>query len=117
MIQFAAEDRHTARHRLVTFEWQMVEDLERWRDTDPETGRHVVELIERAIENPRTFRGRPKRLGGLRGAWNVRITKAHRLFYLVDDYGIHFLSCYAHDLPDSTWRALHEDSFQIPWRD
>lgn len=96
--------------RSVMYDPQMEPDLERWLADDPDTGARVVELIELAIQNPKRGRGRPKRLGGLRGVWSRRITHHHRLFYLVDGDVLRFLACWGHDLPDHMHTDLRERS-------
>lgn len=101
--------RHTSRpKREVTYEPEIYDQLCRWRDEDPDTGRRVVELMELAMVNPTKSRGRPKRLGGLPGVWSMRITKEHRLFYYANGTELRFLSCWGHDLPDELWDELHE---------
>lgn len=94
--------------RRVTYEARMYTDLCRWRDDDPGMGRHVVEIIELAISSPKAGPGRPKRLAGLPGVWSRRITQHHRLFYLVTDEALHFLTCHGHDLPEHMRKTIRE---------
>jgi toxin YoeB len=100
--------------RNVTYDPQMLEDLEWWRDNDATTGARIVELIELAIEHPKEGRGRPKRLGGLVGAWSRRITLHHRLLYVVHEDGITFICCKDHDFPPDVWHELHDGSWSPP---
>lgn len=98
--------------RAVTYEPGFYDDLVRWRDNDPRTGARVVELIESAIEHPKKAgRGRPKRYGGLPGVWSMRISRAHRLFYVVHEGKLRFLSCRGRDLHPELVCELREGRF------
>jgi toxin YoeB len=92
----------------------MLTDLEWWLANDRKTGAGVVEEIELAIEHPKAGPGRPKRLGGLPGVWSRRITRHHRLFYIVHDVGIHFVSCKDHELPQHIYDDVRAGQWAPP---
>lgn len=94
--------------RDVTYEPGFYDDLCWWRDEDPDTGRRVVDLIEFVIGRPKEGPGRPKKLAGLPGVWSRRITKTHRLFYVIDADGLHFISCLGHELAPHLKQLIRE---------
>lgn len=92
--------------RAVTFHPQMLADLEWWRDHDQEMGAKAVELIEEASATPESGYGRPKRLATLANVWSRRISRTHRLFYLLRDGEVRFLACRGHEIPPEMRRSL-----------
>jgi len=73
------------------------EDLRHWVQTDRKTALRVLELVEDALRDPFTGVGKPEPLKHLlAGAWSRRITREHRLVYLVRDDRIDFLQARYH---------------------
>jgi Txe/YoeB family toxin of toxin-antitoxin system len=95
--------------RPVTYHAQMLDDLTWFRDHDPWVGERAVKLIEQTAATPERGIGRPKRLHTLRNAWSRRITRHHRLHYLLLDDEVRFLSCRDHELPQHIYEALRAE--------
>lgn len=89
--------RTAAGHRVL-WSRRFYEDLVQWRDLDPVTGSKVVRLVKEILATPKRGIGRPKRLAGVPGLWSRRIDREHRLFFVVEDGTVRFLSCRGHDL-------------------
>ena len=96
----------TADGRPVEWDERFYSDLCRWRDEDPVVGRKVVEMVEYVLFAPGQGPGRPKRLAGYPGLWSRRVTKTHRLFYVVTSDSLRFLACRGHELPEHLYEEL-----------
>ena len=73
------------------------EDLEHWRRTDPRLAARIVSLMEATLENPFDGIGKPEPLRGpLAGKWSRRISKEHRLVYVVKADSVYFLAARYH---------------------
>lgn len=83
-------------------EWAdgFLEQLCLWRDKNLSTAQKVVRLIEAVLATPGEGIGRPKRLATVPGVWSRRITRHHRLHYVVTDTCLTFISCRGHDFPE-----------------
>jgi toxin YoeB len=92
--------------KVVTYHSQVLADLEWWRDHHPAMGRRVVEAIEETAVTPEAGHGRPKRLSALPNLWSRRVTKKHRIYYLLLCEELRFLSCRGHDLPQHMYDAM-----------
>jgi toxin YoeB len=77
---------------------QFLGELDYWQQTRPETVQRIERLIEAALTDPFSGIGKPEPLRHkkLKGCWSRRITKEHRLVYLVERGVITFLQCRYH---------------------
>lgn len=83
--------------RLSVFDPHFREDLAFWIQTDRKIALKVLRLVEAVMRDPFAGEGKPELLKGLGpGVWSRRITREHRLVYLVKDDGIHFLQARYH---------------------
>ncbi|MDR0972957.1 MAG: Txe/YoeB family addiction module toxin [Prevotellaceae bacterium] len=56
------------------------------KKNEPAAYQKLVTLLEELAEHPRTGTGKPKQLSGnMAGEWSRRISRTHRLRYLIDD--------------------------------
>ena len=61
-------------------------DLQRLKRNEPHAYKKAIKLIVELRNHPRICAGHPKQLGGDRvGQWSRRITRKHRLIYMIDD--------------------------------
>lgn len=90
----------TALGQPVEYEPDFYDGLCEWRDEDGNTALRVVRMIEEVLLTPGEGIGRPKRLAGIPGGWSRRITRHHRLYYIVTPAGLTFVSCRGHDFPE-----------------
>lgn len=96
--------------KLVDYDPDMLDHLLTWKDESPKLAKKVVRLIEHTILTPGEGPGRPKKLGNLPNVWSRRITRHHRLIYLIDGDTLRFISCYGHDVPG----ALRDEATNGP---
>lgn len=83
--------------RLSVFNPRFREDLVHWIRTDRRTALRIMRLVEATMRDPFGGEGKPEPLKGLGpGVWSRRITREHRLVYLVKDDSIHFLQARFH---------------------
>ena len=83
--------------RLCVLDDYFREDLEYWIQTERKTALRVLRLVEAALRDPFRGIGKPEPLKHLdSGAWSRRITREHRLIYLVEDDRITFLQARYH---------------------
>lgn len=81
----------------AVFHAEFREDLRFWIETDRRAALRILELVEATIRQPFGGIGKPEPLKGpLAGAWSRRITREHRLVYLVDSNGVQFLQARYH---------------------
>nr|AGS53617.1 addiction module toxin Txe [uncultured bacterium contig00074] len=79
--------------------WQQKadEDYIFWKTNHPEIADTIDELVADMLNDPFTGIGNPKELErDLKGLWSRRITKEHRLVYLVSGDLISILRCRYH---------------------
>jgi toxin YoeB len=69
-----------------------------WVLTKPETAAKINALVAAVLKEPFQGIGKPEplRYSRLKGCWSRRITKEHRLVYLVQSDTITFLQCRYH---------------------
>ncbi len=73
------------------------EDLRLWVQTDRATALRAFDLIEAIMRDPFKGIGKPEPLRyELSGAWSRRLTREHRIVYLVSDDRITFLQARYH---------------------
>jgi toxin YoeB len=75
-----------------------LKELRYWQQTRRETVQRVEQLIVAVLTDPFSGIGKPEPLRHvwLKGCWSRRITKEHRLVYLVERGIITFLQCRYH---------------------
>lgn len=87
----------TRRQRAAVFHPEFREDLRHWVKTDRKTALRVLQLVEDVLRDPFSGLGKPESLKHhLAGAWSRRVTREHRLVYLVQDDRIDFLQARYH---------------------
>ena len=73
------------------------EDLRHWVETDRSTALRAFDLIEAILRDPFSGIGKPEPLWyELSGVWSRRLTKEHRIVYLVGDDRITFVQARYH---------------------
>jgi toxin YoeB len=72
-------------------------DIRFWIETDRRIALRVLELVEATLREPFSGLGKPEPLKHeMTGAWSRRITKEHRLVYLVKGNRVEFLQARYH---------------------
>lgn len=83
--------------REAVFQPEFLEDLRYWVNNDRKTALRILKLVEDVLRDPHKGIGKPERLKFLAaGTWSRRITREHRLVYLVRDDRIDFLQARYH---------------------
>ncbi|HSB09426.1 MAG TPA: Txe/YoeB family addiction module toxin [Blastocatellia bacterium] len=83
--------------RDAVFHARFREDLRYWVETDRAVAFRVFDLIEAVMRDPFTGVGKPEPLRyELAGSWSRRLTREHRVVYLVSDDRITFLQSRYH---------------------
>jgi toxin YoeB len=78
--------------RLSVFDPSFREDLSYWVKHDRKVAERLLKLVEAVMRDPFAGQGKPEPLKGLGpGVWSRRITREHRLVYLVQADRVHFL--------------------------
>ena len=81
----------------AVFDNAFIEDLRYWVETDRKIALKTFDLIEAILRDPFVGIGKPEPLRYLNtGAWSRRITREHRIVYLVRDGQIDFLQARYH---------------------
>ena len=85
------------KQRLAVFQPEFIEDLRFWVETDRKLALKTLELIEAILRDLFTGIGKPEPLKFLApGTWSRRLTREHRIVYLVRDERIDFLQARYH---------------------
>lgn len=85
------------KERNAVFHPEFIEDLRFWVETDRKLALKAFDLIEAILREPFTGIGKPEPLKYLvPGAWSRRLTREHRVVYLVRDNQIDFLQARYH---------------------
>lgn len=85
------------KRREAVFQPEFIEDLRYWVETDRKTALRVLKLVDAVLRNPFDGIGKPEPLKYLaQGTWSRRITREHRLVYLVREHRIDFLQARYH---------------------
>ena len=83
--------------RELVFDPDFVEDLRYWIDTERKTAARLLELVEAVRRDPFGGLGKPEPLKYLApGAWSRRLTREHRMVYLVSESKVTFLQARFH---------------------
>jgi toxin YoeB len=82
---------------VAAFDPEFREDLRYWVKTDRKVALRLFDLVEAVMRDPFDGIGKPEPLRHLGpGAWSRRLTKEHRIVYLVSDDRIDFLQARYH---------------------
>lgn len=85
------------RPRDAVFHPEFREDLRFWVETERKTALRALELVEAILRDPFQGLGKPEPLKYLApGAWSRRLTREHRIVYLVGADRIDFLQARYH---------------------
>lgn len=83
--------------RESVFHQRFREDLRYWVQADRGTALRAFDLIEAIMRDPFTGIGKPEPLRyQLSGTWSRRLTREHRIVYLVSEDRISFLQARYH---------------------
>lgn len=83
--------------RRAEFDAAALEDLGWWVEHDRKMALRVLRLVRETLRTPFAGTGKPEPLRHeLQGAWSRRITREHRLVYVVSDDGVRFVACRYH---------------------
>ncbi|HXF41082.1 MAG TPA: Txe/YoeB family addiction module toxin [Blastocatellia bacterium] len=83
--------------RDAVFHIRFREDLKYWVQTERSVALRAFDLIEAVMRDPFTGVGKPEPLRyDLAGAWSRRLTREHRIVYVVTDDRITFLQARYH---------------------
>ena len=86
-----------SKDRDAVFQPEFIEDLKNWVQTNRKTSLRVINLVEAILRDPFDGIGKPEPLNYLApGTWSRRLTKEHRIVYLVRDDRIDFLQARYH---------------------
>ena len=78
--------------REAVFQPEFLEDLQFWVQTDRKTALRALKLIDAVLREPFQGIGKPEPLRHLGGdVWSRRLTREHRLVYMVSNDRIDFL--------------------------
>jgi toxin YoeB len=87
----------TRKVRDAIFFPEFREDLQYWVKTDRKIALHTLELVEAIMRDPFAGIGKPEPLKHvLSGAWSRRLTREHRIVYVVKEDRIEFLQARYH---------------------
>lgn len=85
------------KRREAVFQPEFIEDLRYWVETDRKRALRAFDLIEAILRDPFSGIGKPEPLKYLApGTWSRRLTREHRIVYLVRDEQIDFLQARYH---------------------
>ncbi len=84
-------------NRESVFHPEFIEDLRYWVKTNRKIALRAFDLIDAIMRDPFYGLGKPEPLKfTLQGAWSRRLTKEHRIIYLVSEDRIDFLQARYH---------------------
>lgn len=85
------------KRRAAVFQPEFIEDLRYWVETDRKRALRAFDLIEAILRDPFAGIGKPEPLKYLTpGTWSRRLTREHRIVYLVRDDRVDFLQARYH---------------------
>ncbi len=97
MTKKRTESESVRKTREAIFFPEFREDLQYWVKTDRKIALHTLELVEAIMRDPFTGIGKPEPLKHiLSGAWSRRLTREHRIVYVVKEDRIEFLQARYH---------------------
>lgn len=83
--------------REAVFQPEFRDDLRYWVESDRKTALRAFKIIEDILKDPFTGIGKPEPLKYLaEGAWSRRLTREHRIVYLVSEDRIDFIQARYH---------------------
>jgi toxin YoeB len=83
--------------RELVFQPEFLEDLRYWVNADRKVARRVLDIVDAIQRDPFAGIGKPEPLKYLApGTWSRRLTREHRIVYLVRDERIDFLQARYH---------------------
>ena len=83
--------------RDAVFHIRSGEDLKYWVQTERSLALRAFDLIDAIMRNPFTGAGKPEPLRyDLAGAWSRRLTREHRIVYVVPEDRVTFLQARYH---------------------
>lgn len=83
--------------REAVFHPEFREDLRYWVETDRKTALRVLKIVEAVLRDPFQGIGKPEPLKYLAsGVWSRRLTREHRIVYLVSEERVDFLQARYH---------------------
>jgi toxin YoeB len=89
--------REETRERDAVFHARFREDLRHWVNTDRAVAVRAFDLVEAIMSDPFVGLGKPEPLRyDLAGTWSRRLTREHRMVYLVSNDRITFLQARYH---------------------
>ena len=95
MTKRKAQPKRKAREAIFFPEFR--QDLKYWVKTDRKLAMRALELVEAIMRDPFRGIGKPEPLKHvLSGAWSRRLTREHRIVYVVKDERIEFLQARYH---------------------
>ena len=81
----------------AVFHPEFLDDIRYFAETDRKLLLRLLGLVDAVLRDPFRGIGKPEPLGrNARGAWSRRLTKEHRLVYLVQEGRIDFLQARYH---------------------
>lgn len=93
----AQKSQRANKRREAVFHPEFLDDLRHWAETDRKTLLRLLDLVEAIQRDPFTGIGKPEPLRHrAAGAWSRRLTKEHRVVYLVSEERIDFLQARYH---------------------
>ena len=85
------------KQRVAVFQPEFIEDLRYWVETDRKLALKTLSMVESILRDPFEGTGKPEPLKYLApGTWSRRLTREHRIVYLVRDSRIDFLQARYH---------------------
>jgi len=82
---------------VAVFQPEFIEDLRYWVETDRKLALKTLSMVESILRDPFEGTGKPEPLKYLApGTWSRRLTREHRIVYLVRDSRIDFLQARYH---------------------
>jgi toxin YoeB len=89
--------RKAKKQREAVFHPEFREDLRYWVETDRKIALRALTIVDDILRDPFTGIGKPEPLKYLAaGAWSRRLTREHRIVYLVGEDRIDFLQARYH---------------------
>lgn len=82
---------------MSVFQPEFIEDLKYWIVKDRKTALRVIRIVEEVMRDPFKGIGKPEHLKHFcPGVWSRRLTREHRIVYLVRNDRIDFLQALFH---------------------
>src|SRR5258708_7529623 len=83
--------------RDIAIDPEFLEDLAHWVGTDRRIALKLIDLMQAVMRDPFSGAGKPEPLRHqLSGTWSRRLTREHRLVYVVSDERVYFIQARFH---------------------